>query len=74
MYISILFANTQKAGIDVVTSKGDLISPPLTDHRSRVSSGMLVSAHIMGKLGPLFVRIFNLCFHWGYFHILGLCK
>ena len=45
----------QMAGIDLVTSKADMPSPPLTDHRSKACSAFLVAAHIMDKLGPLLV-------------------
>ena len=49
------------AGIDLVTSKADMSSPPLTDHRSKACSAFLVAAHLMDKLGPLLVSQAHWC-------------
>lgn len=51
--VTILVEEDKMAGIDILTSKMELNSPPLTDHRSKVCSTMLVCSHVMGKLGPL---------------------
>ncbi|KAL8611258.1 hypothetical protein ACOMHN_013689 [Nucella lapillus] len=51
--VTFMVDEDKMAGIDLVTNKSEMSSPPLTDHRSKTCSAFLVAAHIMDKLGPL---------------------
>lgn len=51
--VSVMVDEDRVVGIDVTTCKADVVSPPLSDHRSRSCTAFLVAAHIVDKLGPL---------------------
>ncbi|XP_046554728.1 E3 ubiquitin-protein ligase RNF123-like isoform X1 [Haliotis rubra] len=51
--LPVMIEDDQVIGAEVIQGKGEEALPPLTEHRTRRCTAMLVAAHIFEKLAPL---------------------